>query len=177
MRCENCDSDTAHEVQGYVAHSVLLGDIRLGHITSRRCDECEEVFLDIANWDLVFQSIKDRESRAIGRIPSDQFVSAKKASVMLGISKQAFSKDPRIKDGFIIQRIVDDEDRKALYYIPSIKKYGIDRDGRMKLNEPSGDGVNRVTYSLSQDATNVRTVDGASNVIDLNQERLARDAA
>jgi hypothetical protein len=133
--CENCGEDTLHEIDGYAAHSMLLGAIWLQQVQSLKCDDCEETFLDSKNWALVDQLVIQREDEAIGKIPINQFVSASKASEMLGITKQAFSKDQRIKNRFIIQCKIEGDEKKVFYYIPSVTRYRQNRDGRFILDD------------------------------------------
>ena len=176
MICENCGSDKSHDVNGYSSYSMLLGDSYLSQVVTQRCDDCGEIFLDAKNWDLVDCLVAERERMAIGKIPVDQFVSAKKASVMLNITKQAFNKDTRIKHGFIIQRVLDDADTKILYYKPSVEKYGIDRDGRIRINEASGDGIQRVSIPISHISTVTEKYEISAEVISYPIETVRRNA-
>lgn len=163
MICEFCGEDSTRKSFGYVAHSPLVGDIFLENIEVTRCDECNETSVDYKSAGLIDKLVKEAEDFAIGRLPIGDFVVAKLAYQILDISKQAFAKDERIKQGFIIQRALD-KDSKKLYYVPSVKRYKITRDGRIRLGE-SVDGMVREYEVLEKATQRIRAEAPGDNVL------------
>jgi hypothetical protein len=70
-------------------------------------------------------------AKAIHQLPIGLFISAGAAADVLGVTKQAFSKNSRIKRGFIYSCKAGD---KKLFFRPSVEAFSKSNDGRIRID-------------------------------------------
>jgi len=118
--------------------------------------------LSFKNMALGTVSAPDIEQHVINNLPVSDFISLNQAADLLGISKQAFSKHPRVKRGFIYSTTIDN---KKFFYKRSVEAFRDTKDGRVEI-----DGC--VLLQLISDTpavaiNNFRTIMNRDNAIQL----------
>ncbi len=117
MKCDNCGKQAIEIVENYPFYSKALGTISVPNVKFIKCELCGETYFSIPEAEKVTNYVRMKEKEAISAIPIDEFVSQNKAATTLGMSKQAFSKNSRIKRGFIYSVQID---RRNFYYSKSV---------------------------------------------------------
>jgi YgiT-type zinc finger domain-containing protein len=139
--CEICSSEIVKQVSRFPFKSKLLGDIAVPNVEQFVCVGCGKSFLSLAEGKKISSYVKEKEKRAVESQPFNAFVSLNEAAEILEVSKQAFSKNARIKKGLICSAVIDG---KTLYLRNSVEEFKRTRkDGRVKLNLPKGEVVFR----------------------------------
>lgn len=130
MKCAMCEGIVKRKRGGMKAKSRALGTIIVPNITYLECDDCGDIRYNESMAIKIHEYVKSMEREAIGGLPIGQFVTANEAANMLGITKQAFSKNPKIKNGFIYT--VEVGGRKY-YHRRSVELFNAKGDGRFSL--------------------------------------------
>ncbi len=136
MKCDNCGKQAIEIVENYPFYSKALGTISVPNVKFIKCELCGETYLSILEAEKVTNYVRMKEKEAISAIPIDEFVSQNKAATTLGMSKQAFSKNSRIKRGFIYSVQID---RRNFYYSKSVEQFKNTGDGRIRLDVAASD--------------------------------------
>ena len=97
------------------------------------CESCKEVLMSWEDAELVDKAEKDAIEEALQNKPVKDFITEKETAAILGKTKQAVSKHPRIKRGFIFQTRFDE---RKMYLRESVEKYKKNGDGRFRLVNP-----------------------------------------
>ncbi|NQU64745.1 MAG: hypothetical protein HQ517_10770 [SAR324 cluster bacterium] len=109
------------EVSGnYSFNSRILGRVDVPGINFKSCNQCGESVISLDESKKVTSYVKQMEQKAIERLPFDQFITMGEAADILGYTKQAFSKNPRIKRGLIMS---GKKDRRKYYLRKSVSLY------------------------------------------------------
>jgi len=101
MRCALCDGEYKKLKGGIKFHSRVLGDVFVPNLKYLECSSCGEKLVNPKEGEKATAYLKNEEQKRINRLSVSDFISATEASKLLGISKQAFSKHPKIKRGLI----------------------------------------------------------------------------
>lgn len=97
-----------------------------------QCPNCGERILSEAAETAVSHYLKTRVKAAIACLPAEDLISAGQAAAMLGVSKQAFSKNPKIKKGFVYFVYVG---TKKFFFRSSVTLYKTAGDGRFQITK------------------------------------------
>lgn len=144
MKCDSCANQMRARFGPYRLRTKELGEIRVPNIAYLACKACDERLLDPEQAKNVTSYAREQVSKAISNLPVGQFVSMVDAAELLGISKQAFSKNARIRRGSIYSQRLGD---RLYYYKPSVDAYKNTGDGRVRLTP----GTSRLTHVLTAD--------------------------
>lgn len=155
MKCHECGSNYKTIQTNFRIKSKIVGNVIVPKVELEECKKCGDQLLDNAASLKVAEYIKAKEAEAIGRQPISEFIDAQKVTEILGISKQALSKNPRIQRGFILTRKLGNYN---FYLKESVLKYKESGDGRILLESGSG------KYAIESGTI----IPKKSNVIDFN---------
>ena len=122
VACEICSSEILTQVGPFDFKSKLLGNISVPAIKQYVCSGCGKVLIALNEVSKVRVFVQEQEHKAIAAMPINDFISPNQAADILGISKQAFSKNPRIKKGLICSTVIDS---KKLYLKKSVEEFKI----------------------------------------------------
>jgi len=134
MNCNECGGELTHIDGLYVFNSKIIGETTVPDIKYQKCSRCDESIISLAESKKVTSYIKQKEQETIKIQPFDLFVSASEAAEMLGYTKQAFSKNPRIKRGLIMFGI---KDGRKYYLRDSVKQFKKKKNGLYRLPDPA----------------------------------------
>jgi hypothetical protein len=130
LKCEYCGGAIIKTRDKLKFKSKALGDVLVPDIEQSKCTKCNDVLISLDEADKVAKYIKDKEHQTIKLLPFDDMISLNAAAKILGITKQAFSKNSRIKRGFIYSAA---KDNKKYYYRKSVEAFKLTGDGRIAL--------------------------------------------
>jgi hypothetical protein len=141
--CEYCDGTITKVKTVLSFKSKALGTIRIPDIEQHKCSKCDNTSLSLDEANKVSQFVRDKEQHVINNLPASDFISLNQAAELLGISKQAFSKHPRVKRNFIYFITIDN---KKFFYKRSVEAFRETKDGRVSLSWPSI--INQIEVSV-----------------------------
>ncbi|MCX7047154.1 MAG: hypothetical protein NTX50_16910 [Candidatus Sumerlaeota bacterium] len=130
MKCYECGGNSITETASIVINDSILGPVTVPNITQSRCDQCGDTLLSCEESDKITDCLERLLDARIKRNPITAFVSAQEACSILGITRQAFHKNRRIKRGFILQASIAGQ---VLYLRKSVELFKIKGDGRYPL--------------------------------------------
>ncbi len=143
-KCEYCDGTVTRIIGALPFKSKALGSVvSVPDVEQHKCSKCGNTVISLDEADKVADFIKNREQHVINNLPVSDFISLNQAAVLLGISKQAFSKHPRVKRGFIYSITIDN---KKFFYKRSVEAFRDSKDGRVSLSWPSI--INQIEVSV-----------------------------
>ena len=100
-KCALCDSEVINVKGTYSFKTKNIGTVEVPNIKFARCSDCKNRTLSSDAGQVIHDYVLKEEKARIGRVPIDDFITIAEAIEILGITKQAFSKNPKIKRGFI----------------------------------------------------------------------------
>lgn len=130
MNCYECGG-TLHKVTNpYTYSDPHVGEIVVSGIPYYQCDSCDEVLLT----EKISIAIEEERERRITwylkQSPVSAFVTSSEAAKILGVTRQAFNKNRRIKRGFIYQTTLGDI---SIFLYESVMQYMRTGDGRFPI--------------------------------------------
>lgn len=132
--CEKCGSEMLPCSGNFSVTDKYAGSIVIENGSWSECIMCGEsariYSFEVANQIASVRS--ERIDTMLQSRPLREFVGAVTASAILGISKQAFSKNKRINRGFIFQTKFEE---KTVFLRRSVEQFGISGDGRFPLGK------------------------------------------
>lgn len=130
MCCDICGEKMIRIVGSYPFKSRMLGEVSVPSLEYWQCQNCNDVLFssDMAN--KAHEYINQAEKEALSSIAIKEFVSLNESAKILGLTKQGFSKNSRIKRGFIYSIKVGN---KKFFYRKSVESFKKTGDGRIKL--------------------------------------------
>jgi hypothetical protein len=132
MLCDLCNGSRSIVIGSISFKSKPLGTIFVPGIRHSTCRGCGEISIDFEETKKINAYVEKKEAEAILSLPIGDFISLNEAAIILGKTKQAFSKDSRIKRGFIYSVMVDN---RKLYYKKSVEAFKqTGKDGRILIN-------------------------------------------
>ncbi len=135
MNCALCNGPIIEKESLYAFKSVILGEIVIPCVSFEECSICGDRTLSLADSESVIRYVRKKEMEAIRKLPAGELISADEAAEILGVTKQAFSKNPKIKRGFIFSINVG---KRTLYFKNSVLKFKDSGDGRLQLSTSWG---------------------------------------
>jgi YgiT-type zinc finger domain-containing protein len=138
MKCSECEGSYIKAADTYEYVDPYVGIITISGLPYFLCPQCGDSLLsdELAEQIGIEREKKIREK--IARYPIGDFVTASEAVSMLGITRQAFHKNRRIKRGFIYQTKLGDS---TVYLKESVLKYKENGDGRFPLHRETVSNV------------------------------------
>jgi len=174
MKCIMCDANVIDKSGPYIFRSKKIGEISIPDTIYSECESCQKRYLSADSASHVHMYVKMKEDEAIASLPIANFVNASEAIDILGVSKQAFSKNPKIKRGFIYSVQIGS---KRLYHKKSVELFKENNDGRFSLVERSVHFTGQQHISClgeierGQTCTNRVTQDRASEITRVMRKR------
>lgn len=141
MICNNCGKEYTKEFGQIEFKSKILGKILIPDISYYECKDCGEKLLNSKMSDKVDKVVAKEEQKAIGDLPICDFITAKDAAKILGITKQAFSKHHKIKKGLIYSVKIGN---RKYYHRKSVEMFSDKDNGKFLI-----DNTNLKEYILS----------------------------
>ena len=131
--CYNCESES--EMQP-VQDSIILEDKFLGKITTKEtkvlmCSNCNEFVITKEIARLIENKTDKQRNILIKALPFSKFISTKKASEILSMSRQAIHKNSHFKRIVYNSKI----DNQLFFVKKSVEKYKNTGDGRFNLSQ------------------------------------------
>lgn len=132
MKCSKCNADRKVITNTIIKESIIAGSISIPGITYFKCISCNTLVFPPGESQKIFDFIKEKELELISNQPFADFIDISEACRILQINKQAFSKNKRIKRGFILSGEIGG---KKFYLKDSIIKFKDSgyKDGRYNL--------------------------------------------
>jgi len=131
MKCAMCSGETFLTTGTIEFDSKTLGMVCVPDITHKKCNICGDILIPSSESNKIIDFVRKKEKQAIGLIPFCNFVSLNEAANILGISKQAFSKNPKINNGLIYSAILG----KRRYYVrKSVELFKENGNGKYLLS-------------------------------------------
>ena len=130
MKCYKCGGEYKEYNGTLFLDDDIIGEYKVHDVTYYKCETCDTSLYpkDTAK---KIESVEAKiQNELIGQLPVNEFIVATEAAELLGISKQAFHKHRRIKNGFIYSVILGG---KQLYNKKSVLLFKKTGDGRFKL--------------------------------------------
>jgi hypothetical protein len=147
MRCYDCGGTYIEHFGSLSLHDDYIGNYKVSDVQYFKCENCNQLLFpkDTA---IKIESVEnDIKYKLIGQLPVRDFVSANAAAGLLGISKQAFNKNRRIRNGFIYSVSLEG---KKLYNKKSLLLFNKKGDGRFNLSEQIDSSVIDSETGMSQ---------------------------
>lgn len=101
MNCALCNGKLVNKTAPVEFKSRSIGKILVPNLKFIECENCRDKLLTPEESDKAIDYIAKKEKEAINNLPVKDFITANEASKILEITKQAFSKHPKIKRGLI----------------------------------------------------------------------------
>jgi YgiT-type zinc finger domain-containing protein len=132
MKCEMCNGKLSKVKEELEFSTPALGKLLIPNVTFFKCNECGEKLLTPEISNKVMDYVKTKEQEAINSLPIGEFISLNEAAEILGVTKQAFSKNPKIKRGWIYSTNIGE---RKYYYLKSVEFFKKKKDGRIPLSQ------------------------------------------
>lgn len=101
MKCALCNGKLISKKEEMEFNSRALGKIKVPNIRFLECGNCGDKLFSLNESEKATAFIIKEEQEALKKMPIGDFVTLDEAANILKVSKQAFSKNPRIKNGLI----------------------------------------------------------------------------
>ena len=131
MKCYECGGNYVERCDRYEYDDRYVGLIVVEGIQYYSCDMCDDVLFSLEMTEAIEKERDRRISEFIENSPVKDFVSSSEAATMLGVSRQAFHKNRRVKRGFIYQTKLSGT---PVYLKQSVVQYKDTGDGRFPLD-------------------------------------------
>lgn len=132
MKCTSCNTETICEAVDYPCNNKIIGNVIVPLVHVEKCPNCGRLMLSEEAEIAVSHYLQLRERDTIASLPADDLISAGQAAEILGVTKQAFSKSPKIKKGFVYFTYVG---TKKFFFRSSLKLFKTTGDGRFPITK------------------------------------------
>jgi hypothetical protein len=129
--CEKCTGKSKECTDAVSFESKVVGKMLVPGVHQYKCPQCKSRLISYEGARTLFNYVKGKEADAVKSLPIGEFITAAQAIEILGVSKQAFSKNPRIKRGMILSVGIDG---RNLYHKKSVELFKELNDGRFMVN-------------------------------------------
>lgn len=131
MHCTRCGAGMQKVVRNHQIVDDIVGILGIPNAELWECTECGHIIYPAATAFRVSAARAEQVAEFVKSRPVGDFVSAREAARLIGHSKQAFSKNQKIKNGFIYSV---DLDKRRLYLRSSVLAYRETLDGRLSFS-------------------------------------------
>ncbi len=125
--CKNRFTQKKGEVE---FKSRSLGKVMVPNLRFLECDNCGEILISTEEGDRATDFIEKEEQKVINNLPIGEFISTNAAAEILEITKQAFSKNQRIKRGLIYSTKIGE---RRYYHRKSVELFKEKNNGKFLL--------------------------------------------
>jgi hypothetical protein len=130
MNCALCNGKV-DKVKGSIDFDTRsLGKVSVPNLEYLMCTTCGDLLLTTEQSDRVSKFIANEEQQLINKLPVGEFISLNEAAAILGITKQAFSKHLKIKNGLIFSATISN---RKFYNRKSVELFKRDGNGKYLL--------------------------------------------
>ena len=150
MNCALCNGNIVKKNSFLLFKSKTLGDVTIPSIDFEECEFCRDILLSPESSKKALSYVRQKEQDAINKMPIDDFITAAEAVDILGITKQAFSKNPKIKRGLIYSV---KKGRSKFFLKKSVKLFKEKNNGKFLLSQHEGYGQEESTELRHRYAT------------------------
>jgi hypothetical protein len=130
MKCFKCDGEYQLRKDHYVFEDPFVGPISVAGKPFYKCDGCNEILLTDEIIDAIEDEREKKRTESLKEYPISDFISISESWKILGLTRQAFHKNQKIKRGFIYKVKIGSY---TLYLKRSIDLYIKTGDGRFPL--------------------------------------------
>lgn len=130
MKCGLCDNKLILKKGDVEFDSRSLGRVLVPNLKFYECEMCGDKLLSPKESDKAIEYIANRENQLIEKLPIGEFITANEAAKILKISKQAFSKHPKIKRGLIYSIKIAN---RKYYHEKSVRFFKENKNGKFLL--------------------------------------------
>ncbi|MBW1650888.1 MAG: hypothetical protein JRJ44_09510 [Deltaproteobacteria bacterium] len=134
MKCYDCKGNYIEKKGSISLNNHIIGDFEVYNVTYYKCSNCNKLLFPNNTAIKIEKKENEIKLKLLCQLPVQDFVSASDAAYLLDISRQAFHKNIRIKNGFIYSIELGG---KRLYNKKSILLFKEKGDGRFSLNKVS----------------------------------------
>jgi len=114
----------------FVFHSIIAGQVAVPRASSLECPKCRERLFSPKEHQAIIDNVLKVEKKLITQQPIERFITTKMAADILGMTRQSFNRNKRIKRGFIMYHKMGDF---SYYLRKSVEMYKKTSDGRYPL--------------------------------------------
>jgi hypothetical protein len=129
-----CCGQLLKTISAFEIESKIVGKISVPDVEQYKCNQCDYSQISVHSTDAILKYVRAKETEIINSLPIGEFVTPNQAIEILECTKQAFSKNVRIKRGFIISVIIG---QKRLYHRKSVQLFKAANDGRYLVKPPT----------------------------------------
>jgi len=148
MKCYTCGNIYSEHEGTLELHNKSIGSYNIYLAKYYKCEGCGALLFPKETAKKIASKEEELRNNLIRKLPVDEFIVATEAADILGITKQAFHKHRRIKNGFIYSVILGG---KRLYNKKSVQLFKETKDGRFNLSKQIAKEV--VRYFFVSDST------------------------
>lgn len=130
MICNECGGNYRESTDPLELNDRFVGKFKIKDVSYRICEECGGILYPPETVRKIDVMRKERTQQLIRDFPLNSFISSHETTELLGISKQALSKNRRISKGFIYRTVIGNI---TLYLKRSVIQYKVTGDGRFPL--------------------------------------------
>ncbi len=143
MKCYECGNIYKENEGTLELGNKFIGNYNIYLTRYYKCPGCAILLFPKETATAIALKEEEIRNNLIRKLPVEEFIVATKAADILGITKQAFHKNNRIKKGFIYSTIIGD---KKLYNKKSVQLFKETKDGRFNLAKPIDKQVVKYVY-------------------------------
>ena len=159
MKCGLCNNKLIFKRGDVEFDSRSLGRVLVPNLKFYECETCGDKLLSPKESDKAIDYIANRENQLIKKLPIGEFLTANEAAKILKITKQAFSKHPKIKRGLIYSINIGN---RKYYHEKSVSLFKEIKNGKFQLPEQQDIFVD------------TQTIDDVDNYIDAMKRKSER---
>ena len=130
MNCSLCGAKIRNKKKDCYNQSKIIGKVFVPAIEFRECQGCGEAILSPEADGEIRDYIAEQELKAIATLSVNDLISAGQAADILEITKQAFSKNSKLKRGFVYSKMIG---AKKAYFRSSVELFKRTGDGRFPI--------------------------------------------
>ena len=115
-----CGGNTGVIKDYFIFESKSIGSILVPNIEFEFCPQCGERLVSGSEGEKILDFVRNKEEETVRSIPVRHFVTAAQAAKILGVTKQAFSKNKKVKRGMIFNILLGS---RKLYLKKSVELF------------------------------------------------------
>lgn len=131
MRCLDCGEQFVTKFGDVIEKRKTIGTFKVSSVEYRECESCGQKLYPAKTAKKIDKRGQEIEKRLIENLPIKDFIGATAAAKIIGVSRQAMHKHPRIRRGFIYSVKLEG---KIFYHLRSVNLYKETGDGRFPLH-------------------------------------------
>ena len=161
MKCTGCNQNFIHKKGSIALIDKFIGDYIVNSTEYLECPHCrKKMYKKQTIKKIETQKLKIKD-KLLRKLSINEYIGATSAANILGVSRQALHKHPKIRRGFIFRILLE---KKFLYNRKSVELYKIKGDGRFSLiNEIEKTPIIINEYAAWLIDSQGKTIDGNPN--------------